>query len=86
MSENYSGDDDTSIFDTAKTVSKSIARKMGAEHEAADLIGNLFGTYAVTDKIALYGRIENLLDDQNEPVIGYGRIGRAAYGGVRVGL
>jgi hypothetical protein len=45
MSENYPSDD-TSVFGAAKTVSKTIARKMGAEDDDADLIGNLFGTYA----------------------------------------
>ncbi len=28
-------------------------------------------------------RVENLFDELNEPVLGYGRTGRAAYGGVR---
>ena len=44
---------------------------------------NLFCSYAVTDKLEVYARVENLRDETNEPIAGYGRIGRALYGGVR---
>jgi len=53
---------------------------------AANTTFNLFGSYDATEKIQLFARVENLLDDNNEPVLGYGRMGRAAYGGVRVGF
>jgi vitamin B12 transporter len=45
---------------------------------------NLFGSYDITDKVEVYARVENLLDELNEPIAGYGRVGRAAYGGLRV--
>ena len=44
---------------------------------------NLFGSYAITDKLELFARIENLADERSELVSGYGRMGRAAYGGIR---
>lgn len=50
---------------------------------ASNLTVDLFGSYAVTDKLEVFARIENLFDELNEPVLGYGRAGRAVYGGVR---
>ena len=44
---------------------------------------NIFGSYAVMGKTEVYARVENLFDDPSEPVAGYGRMGRAVYGGVR---
>ena len=40
-------------------------------------------SYPLTKTIELYGRVENLFDEQYETVFRYGTIGRAAYGGVR---
>jgi vitamin B12 transporter len=37
----------------------------------------------LSDRLELYGRIENLTDAQYQTVAGYGTYGRAAYGGVR---
>ncbi|MBV9989929.1 MAG: TonB-dependent receptor [Alphaproteobacteria bacterium] len=44
---------------------------------------NLFGSYTLIDKTALFARVENLLGQDNEPVFGYGRPGTAAYAGIR---
>lgn len=38
----------------------------------------------VTEKIELYGRIENLFDERYETIFRYGQPGRAAYAGVRL--
>ena len=38
------------------------------------------------DRLALYGRVENLFDEQYQTVAGYGTPGRAAFGGVRLRL
>lgn len=40
--------------------------------------------FAVTDRIELFGRVENLFDEQYRTVTDYGTIGRAAYAGVRL--
>ncbi|RIA43694.1 vitamin B12 transporter [Hephaestia caeni] len=40
----------------------------------------------VGERFALYGRIENLFDERYQTVFGYGTVGRAAYGGVRMRL
>lgn len=39
--------------------------------------------YKVTDKIEVYGRIENLFDVHYQEVFGFGTPGISAYGGVR---
>jgi vitamin B12 transporter len=44
---------------------------------------NLFGSYTLTGRTEVYGRVENLFDDKSEPVAGYGRMGTAVYGGIR---
>jgi vitamin B12 transporter len=45
---------------------------------------NLNADYKITPRIAIYGRIENLVDEQYEEVFSFATPGRAAYGGVRV--
>ena len=45
---------------------------------------NLAASYQLTPTVQLFGRIENLLDEDYEEVFTFGTPGRAAYGGVRV--
>lgn len=40
----------------------------------------------VGEHFAIYGRVDNLFDERYQTVAGYGTLGRAAYGGVRVRL
>ena len=47
---------------------------------------DLRAAYALTDKLELYGRVENATDTAYQDVSGYGEPGLAAYGGVRVRL
>jgi len=39
--------------------------------------------YPITDKVEVYGRIENLFDERYQTIRNYGQEGRVAYGGVR---
>jgi len=50
------------------------------------VIADIRAAYPVTDRIELYGRIENLFDSDYETVANYGQPGRAGYAGVRVRL
>jgi vitamin B12 transporter len=45
---------------------------------------DLRASYPITDRVEIYGRIENLFDEKYTIVTGYGTYGRSAYGGVRV--
>ena len=45
---------------------------------------NLAGAWALTEKVELFGRIENLLDEQYQEVLNFRGAPRAAYAGVRV--
>lgn len=47
------------------------------------LVG-LAGSYEVTENIKLFGRGENLADEDYEDVFGFGTLGRAAYGGLEI--
>lgn len=48
------------------------------------VLADLRAAFPVTDRIELYGRIENLFDESYETVFRYGTPGRAAYVGVRL--
>jgi vitamin B12 transporter len=45
---------------------------------------NLAASYRLTKNIEIFGRIDNLLDEEYEAVLGYGTAGRSAYIGFRV--
>lgn len=40
--------------------------------------------YSITESVELFARIENAFDDEYQEVLGYGTLGAAAYGGVKV--
>lgn len=44
---------------------------------------DLRASFAVSDKLEVYGRIENALDEEYETVRRYGTLGRTFYGGIR---
>jgi len=47
---------------------------------------DLAASYQITDNILIFGRMENMLDEEYETVYGYGTRGFSAYGGVKVTL
>lgn len=49
-------------------------------------IVDLAATYKLSERYELFTRVENLFDQEYEEVLGYGTLGSAAYGGVRVSL
>ncbi|WP_067732320.1 TonB-dependent receptor domain-containing protein [Novosphingobium naphthalenivorans] len=50
------------------------------------VVAGVRASYALTDNIEVYGRVENLFDEHYEVVRTYGTPGRSAYAGVRVKL
>ncbi|MDP3370708.1 MAG: TonB-dependent receptor [Brevundimonas sp.] len=50
----------------------------------AFVTANLNASYAVTDRVALTARIENLADERYQQVLGYGEPGRSGYVGIRL--
>jgi len=50
----------------------------------AFVTANLNGSYALTDRVSLTMRIENLADERYQQVFGYGEPGRSGYVGVRL--
>lgn len=48
------------------------------------VLADLRAAFPITDRIELYGRIENLFDERYETVFRYGTPGRAGYVGVRL--
>jgi vitamin B12 transporter len=53
--------------------------------EAYTLV-DLRAAYAVTPRVELYSRVENLFDERYQTVLSYGTLGRTAYAGVRAKL
>ena len=49
-------------------------------------LASLRAELPVGRRLSLYGRVENVADERYQTVAGYGVLGRAAYGGVRVRL
>lgn len=47
------------------------------------VLASLRASYPITDQLEVYGRVENLFDEQYATVSGYGTYGRNAYVGVR---
>ncbi len=47
---------------------------------------NLAGSFAISDRLKLTGRVENLLDEQYQEVYGYGTPGRSAYFGIKADM
>jgi len=49
-------------------------------------LGNLYASYAVSDQLELFGRIENVWDTKYQQAMGYGTLGRTASAGLRAKL
>ncbi|MEI9992770.1 MAG: TonB-dependent receptor [Rhizomicrobium sp.] len=47
---------------------------------------NLFGSYDLTERWQLFGRVDNVFNDRTEQVSGYGVPGIGAFGGIRLTL
>jgi vitamin B12 transporter len=47
-------------------------------------LGRLAASYQLTSELQVYGRVENLFDENYEDVYGYATPGRGVYGGLRV--
>jgi vitamin B12 transporter len=50
---------------------------------SSNTLVNLYASFALTDALQLYGRVENAFDIHYEPVYGYGAAGRAVFAGIR---
>ena len=48
------------------------------------VLANLGLDYKLSSRVALFGRVENLLDEDYEDVFSYATSGRAAYAGLRL--
>ncbi|PXA97130.1 TonB-dependent receptor [Nostoc sp. 3335mG] len=48
------------------------------------VLTDLRASFPVTDRVEVYGRVENLFDERYQTIFQYGTPGRAAYGGVRL--
>jgi vitamin B12 transporter len=73
---------------TLRQVSDSIDRNAFGDRVRLDgyVLADLRAAYPLSDRIEVYGRIENLFDERYETVLDYNTPGRAAYAGVRVRL
>jgi len=48
------------------------------------VLTDLRASFPVTERVEIYGRVENLFDERYQTIFQYGTPGRAAYGGVRL--
>ena len=47
---------------------------------------NLFASYALRAHLQVFGRVENLFDNDSEPTFGYGAVSRGYFAGLRATL
>ena len=47
------------------------------------VVTDIRASFGITEQIEIFGRIENLFDEQYETIFRYGQPGRAVFGGVR---
>ncbi|TDP44894.1 TonB-dependent receptor plug domain-containing protein [Zavarzinia compransoris] len=47
------------------------------------VVANIAGSYRLTDAVEVFGRVENLFDENYEEVYSYGSLGRSAFAGVK---
>ena len=74
----YNGSMNDNAFTDALTFAPTLVRL------SSYTLVNLGADYKVTDNVQLYGRVENLLDEQYEEVFSYRSAGRGAFAGARV--
>lgn len=75
---------DLSVGGTLQVVSESYDNAGNTRRLEGYTLASLRAEMPVTEQVALYGRIENLFDEQYQTVFGYGTQGRTAYAGVRL--
>lgn len=71
---------------TATVVGHSFDNASNTRRVKGYVVVDLRASYPITDRIELYGRIENLFDEKYETIFQYGTQPRAAFGGVRLSL
>jgi vitamin B12 transporter len=49
-------------------------------------IVDLAASYQLSQSFEIFGRVDNLFDKEYQEVLGYGTLGAAAYGGIKVSL
>ncbi len=62
---------------------RSFFPDQGQRLDAYTLV-NLAASFDVTKRLRIFGRVENMFDDDYEEVTNYGSVGRTAYGGVEL--
>ena len=80
---NWSATPDLSLGTSIGYVGRRFDDSGNAVLLSSNTLVNLYASYALTDTLELYGRMENAFDSRYEPVYGYGAAGRAVYTGLR---
>jgi len=75
-----------SIGATLAHVSESFDNAANTRAISGHVTADIRGSFAITDRIALYGRVTNLFDATYETVSFYGQPGRQAFAGLRAKL
>lgn len=71
---------------TLTHIGRTFINAANTQRLAGYVLADLRVSFALTEQVALYARVENLFDEQYETVRDYGQPGRAAHAGVRVKL
>jgi vitamin B12 transporter len=69
---------------TVTMVGDSFDNASNARRLDGYVLTDLRAAFPITERVEVYGRVENLFDERYQTIFQYGTPGRAAYGGVRV--
>ncbi|KQN69206.1 TonB-dependent receptor plug domain-containing protein [Sphingomonas sp. Leaf62] len=69
---------------TVTMVGDSFDNASNARRLDGYVLTDLRASFPVTERVDVYGRVENLFDERYQTIFQYGTPGRAAYGGVRL--
>jgi vitamin B12 transporter len=84
LSADYRFDFGLSLGSTVQVVGDSFDDAGNTARLEGFTLVSLRAEMPVAERWSVYGRVENLFDEEYQVVRGYGTIGRAAYGGVRL--
>ncbi len=79
-------EDDWSVGGSVNYLGPRFNDNFGFTHLDDNTTVDLMGSWKFCDELELTGRVENLFDDRNQTVAGDGRMGIAAYAGIRAAL
>jgi vitamin B12 transporter len=69
---------------TISAIGDSFDNASNARRIDGYVLADVRASFPITDRVSVYGRVENLFDERYQTIFNYGQPGRAAFGGIRL--